>query len=66
MLTINKWLREYAKKTKGVEYVDFFTPMADENAAMKKEYQQDPIHPNKAGYIVMEEIIQKIYENLPE
>ena len=57
--TINKWLREYAQKTKGVEYVDFFTPMADENSAMKKEYQQDPIHPNKAGYIVMEEIIQK-------
>lgn len=57
--TINKWLREYCEKTEGVEYVDYFTSMADENAALKKEYQRDPIHPNKAGYLVMEKIIQE-------
>ena len=57
--TINKWLREYCEKTEGVEYVDYFTPMADENAALKKEYQRDPIHPNKAGYLVMEKILDE-------
>jgi lysophospholipase L1-like esterase len=25
-----------------------------------KDYQQDPVHPNLAGYRVMEEIIEKI------
>ena len=57
--TINKWLREYCEKTEGVEYVDYFTPMADENAALKKEYQIDPIHPNKAGYLLMEKILDE-------
>ena len=57
--TINKWLREYCEKTEGVEYVDYFSAMADENAALKKEYQNDAIHPNKAGYLVMEKIIQE-------
>lgn len=57
--TINKWLREYCEKTEGVEYVDYFSAMADENAALKREYQIDAIHPNKAGYLVMEKIIQE-------
>ena len=34
--------------------------MADENRALKKEYQRDPVHPNVEGYYVMEEVIQKI------
>ena len=28
--------------------------------ALKKEYQQDAVHPNKEGYLVMEKVIQKI------
>ena len=57
--TINKWLREYCEKTEGVEYVDYFSVMVDENKALKKEYQRDPIHPNRAGYLVMEKVIQE-------
>ena len=34
--------------------------MVDENQALKKEYQQDAVHPNKEGYLVMEKVIQKI------
>ena len=34
--------------------------MTDGNDAMKKEYQQDAVHPNKNGYLVMEKVIQSI------
>lgn len=57
--TLNEKLRTYSKKNK-IQYADFYSAMVDENMALKKEYQEDAVHPNKAGYLVMEEIIQKI------
>ena len=56
---LNDKLREYAKKKK-FAYADYFSEMVDENQALKKEYQQDAVHPNKEGYLVMEKVIQKI------
>ena len=43
-------------------YADYFSVMADENRALKKEYQRDHVHPNVEGYYVMEEVIQKILQ----
>lgn len=59
---LNEKLRAYAKKNR-IPYADYYSAMADENMALKKEYQQDAVHPNKEGYLVMEEIIQKILKN---
>ena len=56
---LNDRLQAYAAAN-GHEYADYFSAMADDNRAMKKEYQQDSVHPNVAGYVVMEGIIQKI------
>lgn len=56
---LNEMLKAYAD-THGHEYADYFSAMTDGNDAMKKEYQQDAVHPNKAGYLVMEEVIQSI------
>lgn len=58
-VTQHEMLKAYAD-THGHEYADYFSAMTDGNDAMKKEYQQDAVHPNKAGYIVMEEVIQSI------
>lgn len=58
---INERLEAYAKAN-GHEYADYFSAMADENRALKKEYQRDPVHPNVEGYYVMEEVIQKILQ----
>ena len=55
---MNERLKAYAKKNRH-QYVDYFSVMVDENNALKKEYQRDAVHPNEAGYIVMEEVIQK-------
>lgn len=56
---LNNKLRTYAKKHKML-YADYFSEMVDENKALRKEFQQDAVHPNKNGYIVMEKVIQKI------
>ncbi len=57
--TLNDKLRAYAKKNK-IPYADFYSAMVDENMALKKEYQEDAVHPNREGYLIMEQIIQKI------
>jgi lysophospholipase L1-like esterase len=55
---LNTWLKDYAAKTGGV-YLDYFTPMADENGMLKKELTYDGLHPNEAGYEVMQPLAQK-------
>ena len=59
---LNEKIESYARKN-GFAYADFFSPLADENRVMKKEYHRnetDPVHPNLAGYKIMEDVIQSI------
>ena len=49
---INVWMKEYAAKHHHV-YLDYFTPMLDEQGVFKKELTYDGLHPNDAGYEVM-------------
>jgi lysophospholipase L1-like esterase len=58
IFTINKMLREYADKNNCV-YLDYFTPMADERKGLKKELGDDGVHPNLAGYKIMEPLVEK-------
>jgi lysophospholipase L1-like esterase len=59
VVALNKWIKSYAEKN-GFIYLDYFSSMADEKHAMKKEYSEDGVHPNKAGYAVMEKILDKV------
>ena len=57
--TLNGMLQTYAKKNK-IAYADYYSSMVDEHDGLKKDYQRDEVHPNLAGYKVMEDIICKI------
>jgi lysophospholipase L1-like esterase len=61
IVDLNKWIKDYAEKNK-IIYVDYFTPMADERNGLKKEYSEDGVHPNLAGYKVMEPLVEKAIE----
>lgn len=54
---LNAMLKEYADAAEGVEYVDYFSAMADKDNAMLGEYSPEGCHPNGEGYKVMERII---------
>ena len=49
---LNTRLRRLAAEQK-VEFVDYFAPLADPNAAFDKRYSDDGLHPTAAGYAVM-------------
>jgi lysophospholipase L1-like esterase/dienelactone hydrolase len=58
IVELNKLYKGLAIKYK-LPFVDTYTSLVDEQKGLKKEYQQDPVHPNKIGYLVLEPIVQK-------
>jgi len=39
-------------------YCDYFTALADEKHAMKEGLSSDGVHPNNAGYAIMQRIAE--------
>lgn len=59
VINLNNWIKDYAK-TKHLSYVDYYPAMVNEQKGLKKEYSKDGVHPNKAGYDVMEKLVQAV------
>lgn len=57
VIALNKWIRAYAEKHK-YTYVDYFSAMKDERNGLPKNLAEDGIHPTKAGYAIMEPLVQ--------
>jgi lysophospholipase L1-like esterase len=58
VVKLNGWIKSYAG-THNCIYLDYFTPMADEKNGLKKEYTPDGVHPNLAGYKIMEPLAEE-------
>lgn len=57
VVQLNTWIKSYAEKS-GSVYLDYFTPMADERHGLKAELTYDGVHPNLAGYKIMEPLVE--------
>lgn len=55
---LNNWVEAYAARH-GMIYLDYYSSLADERKGMKSAYSEDGVHPNKAGYQVMEGLAEK-------
>jgi lysophospholipase L1-like esterase len=55
---LNEMLANYAKANNMV-YLDYFTKMADEKRGLPATYSKDGVHPNLAGYKVMEPLAKQ-------
>ena len=56
IVKLNKMLRQYALAN-GIIYLDYFFPVADKKNGLKEKYTYDGVHPNRAGYIKMSELL---------
>ena len=63
VIDLNSQLHRWALE-KNLVYVDFYTPMVDEKHGLKSDLGYDPVHPNVAGYQVMEPILLKALNQL--
>ncbi|WP_226018156.1 GDSL-type esterase/lipase family protein [Novosphingobium sp. FKTRR1] len=55
IVALNVWLRDFAR-LRGAAYADYHGAMTDPQGAMKPGLSSDGVHPNAAGYAVMEPI----------
>ena len=63
IISLNALIKEYAA-SKGIPYADYYSVLVDAQKGLKQEYQKDSIHPNAAGYLAMEGVIQPILERI--
>lgn len=58
---VNAQVKQYCLDI-GVEYLDVYEELADDNELFDEKYTNDGIHPNEAGYGVIAELINKKLE----
>jgi lysophospholipase L1-like esterase len=58
IIELNKALQFYAE-THDVTFVDFHSPMKDDRNGLRSELGNDGVHPNIAGYLIMEPLVEK-------
>ncbi len=58
IIELNAILKKYALSN-GILFVDYYSPMADEEKGLKTEFSEDRVHPNAAGYETMSPLIEK-------
>jgi lysophospholipase L1-like esterase len=61
IIALNGMIKDYATKN-GLVYLDYFSALVDERNGLKKEYAEDAVHPNQAGYDVMEPLAEQAIE----
>lgn len=62
IVEVNQLIRAYAMEN-GLEYVDYYSALVDEEGGLKvPDYtsSDDLVHPNAAGYAVMEDVVMKV------
>lgn len=58
IIVVNDWMKNYASQH-GMIYLDFYSAMVDSRPGMKTDFSKDGVHPNMAGYKVMEPLVEK-------
>lgn len=58
IIALNKMIKDFASKN-GCIYLDYFTAMADERNGLKAGLGDDGVHPNLAGYKIMEPLVER-------
>jgi lysophospholipase L1-like esterase len=53
IVALNEWIKNYVDQNNLV-YLDYYSAMLDDQKMFKKEITYDGLHPNEAGYAIME------------
>lgn len=57
IVRLNEMIKKYADDN-GIVYLDYFSAMVDERNGLRKELSGDGVHPNDAGYKIMEPLAE--------
>jgi lysophospholipase L1-like esterase len=57
IVALNRWIEAYCAQN-GVAYANYFPSMVDAKGGLREEFTPDGVHPNEAGYLVMDPIAE--------
>ena len=63
IVMLNTMIKKYADANE-ILYLDYYSAMVDERKGLKAAYADDGVHPNKAGYEVMEPLVEKAIKEI--
>jgi lysophospholipase L1-like esterase len=58
IVKLNTMIKKYADDNE-ILYLDYYSALVDERKGLKTAYADDGVHPNKAGYQVMNPVVEK-------
>jgi len=58
IVMLNTMIKKYADANE-ILYLDYYSSMVNEQKGLKTAYADDGVHPNKAGYEVMNPLVEK-------
>lgn len=58
IIQLNQMIKTYAEENK-LYYVDYYTAMVNESNGLQQHLGYDTVHPNAAGYEVMEQVLME-------
>jgi len=58
IVALNQWIKSYTEKN-GFGYLDYYSAMVDSAGMLKSELTYDCLHPNGAGYAVMQPLAEQ-------
>jgi lysophospholipase L1-like esterase len=57
IVALNRWIEAYCAQNR-VPYANYFPSMVDGKGGLRAEFSSDGVHPNAAGYLVMDPIAE--------
>jgi lysophospholipase L1-like esterase len=66
ILELNRWLKTYVAEHPDCLYLDYFTAMVDDKGLLKRDFADDGLHPNAAGYKIMVPLAEAAIEKAIE
>jgi lysophospholipase L1-like esterase len=61
IIAVNNWIKSYAGR-QNLVYLNYYSAMVDSKGMLKQELTYDCLHPNDAGYAVMQPLAEKAIE----
>ena len=58
IMQINSWMKEFCIRN-GCTYVDYYSHMLDDRGVLPRDLSIDGLHPNEAGYAIMEPLVER-------
>jgi len=58
IVALNAWIKDYAK-AHDIVYLDYYSAMLDDHQMLRQDLTVDGLHPNAAGYAIMQPLAEK-------